>query len=252
MVLGTEIAHNFHLHAYAIPSRTESMEVLHGNSLTQTLSGLASDSFNIVYISNGNRLTLPEMKEAIGRYNGHPFTVWVNEQEMIKKVRAILKASGLNESQEEPGMLLELDSYEPVKIKDEIRKAESAEEIKYVGTNLSRLYSPVDKEVRKYYEQTAEVILNGLETEFYVSYAEGKPNGVLEVFPSSSETVGIYNLSVEKAYRNKGVATRLMQYVLNQLKEKEYKYAVLQAEETALTLYEKLGFRELTRFYEYH
>ncbi|MEJ2004967.1 MAG: GNAT family N-acetyltransferase [Cyclobacteriaceae bacterium] len=251
MVLGTEIAHNFHLHAYAIPSRTSGMEVLHGNSLTQTLTGLASDTFNIVYISNGNRLTLPEMKEVIAKYNGHPFTVWVNEQEMIKKVRAILKASGLTESHEEPGMLLELDAYEPVKIKGEIIKAKSEEDFKYIGKNLSRASSPIDKEVVKYYDLTSDVIINGLETEFYIYKVEGKPAAVVEVFPSSSETVGIYNLSVEKSHRKKGIGTELMQFILNQLKEKEYKYAVLQAEESALKIYENLGFRELTRFYEY-
>ena len=251
MVLGTEIAHNFHLHAYAIPSRTPDMEVLHDNSLTQTLSGVGSDSFNIIYISNGNRLTLPEMKEAISRYNGHPFTVWVNEQEMIKKVRAILKASGLNEANEEPGMLLELESFEPEEVDAEIRKAENEEALTYIGKNLSKVYSPMDKEVSKFYNKTSEVILNSLETEFYIYYIDGKPVGTVEIFPSSSETVGIYNLSVEKSYRKKGIATGLMKYVLGVLKKNEYKYAVLQAEETALSIYEKLGFRVLTRFYEF-
>jgi ribosomal protein S18 acetylase RimI-like enzyme len=251
MVLGTEIAHNFHLHAYAIPSRTADMEVLHGNSLTQTLSGVASDSFNIIYISNGNRLTLPEMKEAIARYNGDPFTVWVNEQEMIKKVRAILKASGLNESNEEPGMLLELDSFETEDVDAEIRKAETAEALAYIGKNLSRIYSPIDKEVGKFYTKTSEVILNSLENEFYIYYIDGEPVGVVEVFPSSSETVGIYNLSVEKSHRKKGIASGLLKYVLGKLKENDYKYAVLQAEESALSIYEKLGFRVLTRFYEF-
>jgi ribosomal protein S18 acetylase RimI-like enzyme len=251
MVLGTEIAHNFHLHAYAIPSRTEGMEVVHGNSMTQTLSGLASDSFNIVYISNGNRLTLPEMKEAISRYNGHPFTVWVNEQEMIKKVRAILKAAGLNEVEEEAGMLLELDHFEPVKANGTIKKAKTAEEFKYVGKNLSLVYSPADKEVTKYYDQTANVILNGFETEFYVYYQDDKPIGVMEIFPSSSATVGIYNLSVEKAYRNKGIATHMLQHVLSELKKDDYKYAVLQAGDNALSIYEKIGFRVLTRFHEF-
>lgn len=251
MVLGTEIAHNFHLHAYAIPSRTAGMEVLHGNSMTQTVSGLASDSFNVIYISNGNRLTLPEMKEAIGRFNGHPFKVLVNEQEMIKKVRAILKASGLKEAQEEPGMLLEIDSYEPVKVKGDIRKAKSEEDLAYVGKNLSKAGSRADKEISKYFDKASEAILNDFETEFYIYSEKDKPKAVVEVFPSSSETVGIYNLSVEKSHRNKGIGTKLLQYVLNQLKEEEYKYAVLQAEDEALSLYEDIGFRELTRFYKF-
>ncbi len=251
MVLGTEIAHNFHLHAYAIPSRMNGMEVIHGNSLTQTLSGLASDTFNIVYISNGNRLTLPEMKETIGKYNGHPYTIWVNEQEMIKKVRAIIKASGLKEVNEEPGMLLELDVYSPVKIKNRIEKATTKEQIEYVGRNLAKSVRPADNEVKKYYNKASEVILNGFETDFYIYYEKDEPVGVVEVFPSSSETVGIYNLSVEKKFRGQGIATRLLQHVLNELKAEDYKYAVLQAEDEAISIYEKIGFRQVTRFYEF-
>ncbi|MCA6073736.1 GNAT family N-acetyltransferase [Fulvivirga sedimenti] len=251
MVLGTEIAHNFHLHAYAVPSRMNGVEVIHGNSLTQTLSGLASDTFNIVYISNGNRLTLPEMKETLGKYNGHPYTIWVNEQEMIKKVRAIIKATGLKEVSEEPGMLLELDSYSTVKIKDKIEKATTTEQIEYVGRNLAKSVKPVDNEIKKYYNKASEVILNGFETDFYLYYDNNEPVGVIEVFPSSSETVGIYNLSVEKKHRGKGIATRLLQYVLNELKSANYKYAVLQAEDEAISIYERIGFRPVTRFYEF-
>ena len=251
MVLGTEIAHNFHLHSYAIPSKVEGMEVIHGNSMTQTISALASDTFNIIYISNGNRLTLPEMKTAINRYNGHPFTVWVNEQEMIKKVRAILKACGLNEVHEQSGLLMELETFNAPQLNGEVRKAKTGEDLEYVGKNLSKASSPADKEVPKYFKKTTEAILNGFETEFYIYQDGDTPMGVVEVFPSSSETVGIYNLSVDKKFRKKGIGTSLMQHVLNTLKKEDYKYAVLQADGQALSLYERIGFRPLTRFHEF-
>ncbi len=61
----------------------------------------------------------------------------------------------------------------------------------------------------------------------------------------------IYGLATLPNYRGRGVGSALFSFALNQAKELEYKKVVLQASEEGIGIYQKMGFRVVTRFYEF-
>ena len=68
--------------------------------------------------------------------------------------------------------------------------------------------------------------------------------GTAMVYMGDAAVVGIHAMGVLPAGRGKGVAGRLMKYILNAAVLEGYAYAVLQASDMGKGLYAKLGFRD--------
>ena len=81
--------------------------------------------------------------------------------------------------------------------------------------------------------------------------AGNTPAGVVEIFASDRETIGLYGLATLLSFRGRGIGKALMTYALNLALRNGYQQAVLQASEDGIGIYERLGFREITTFYEY-
>ena len=81
-----------------------------------------------------------------------------------------------------------------------------------------------------------------------LAYYEGIPAGSLDVILSEN-TAELDNLIVLHPYRNKGVASRLQQYVMNQFADK---IVILAADgyDTAREMYQKLNYQYLGYRYE--
>lgn len=107
---------NFIRHASLLPSLTGNMEVQRRSHLIFVDCGLSCDTFNIVFITDGQQLSLSELKGAIEHYRQKKFDfcVWVDDRNLTGNVRDILSEAGLSEVGNEPGMYLNLEDYKSV------------------------------------------------------------------------------------------------------------------------------------------
>lgn len=249
-----QINQNFALHTHLLPSLTAGMEVFKRPQLIFADSGLSCDTFNIIYVLTGDGLQLEELREAVAHYRQkeNAFCLWINQHNLTPSVLGYLGELGLSEAGGEPGMCLDLGTYEPKTPEGAIRRVQTLEELQAFAEVTSLNWSPPDVHVLTYYKRVAPSLLSGSGgIELYCYYLEGRAVSVLELFPSDAVTAGLYNLSTLASFRGRGIGTAMMRFALNRLKELGFERAVLQASEDGVDIYKRLGFKELTRFYEF-
>ncbi|CCH53771.1 acetyltransferase [Fibrisoma limi BUZ 3] len=247
---------NFDRHAHLIPSRTAGMSVWKSPGLTVVDSGLPCDTFNIVHVYDQSQLR-PTDLEAVRQHFAErqfPFCLWIDETNLTEPVQARLVQLELTRAGVEPGMVLDLGTYRPVA--DErhrnARVAANPQEVADFADVVARNWSPADQNVTAYYQQTASQYLasdSGVMLTIY--YEHDKPVSVIELFPTDDQTIGLYCLATLDEYRGRGIGSALMTYALNIAKEAGYTTAILQASEDGIRIYERLGFRVTTTYFEY-
>lgn len=213
-------------------------------------AGLSCDTFNILYITDGISFDAAAFEKAIGHYQRKrfEFCVWINEENVSPKVAAALKGAGLLQAASEPGMLIELKNYVAANISGDIRKLNTLDDFAEL---VSRNWTPPDQNVIEFYRRVAPIISGQDTIEYFGSFIDNKLVSAIELFPGTSGNAGLYSLCTLQAYRGKGIATNLMKHCLLHLQSKGYATATLQASDDGLGIYQKLGFVQTTRFYEF-
>jgi len=91
------------------------------------------------------------------------------------------------------------------------------------------------------------IVFDGFDknADHFVASIEGIVVGSLRVRYPDSVTAKIERLAVLPAARGAGVATELMEFVLNYLKNKDIRKAVLDSQSYVRKLYEELGFSQV-------
>src|ERR1700742_2417288 len=99
---------NFLYHSIFLQSLTPDMEVVKTEGLSYADSGLSCDTFNIIYITNGN-LQPNELAEAINHFNAKQFEfcIWINEENRTENVMKVMNSFGLQEAGSDPGIILD-------------------------------------------------------------------------------------------------------------------------------------------------
>jgi GNAT superfamily N-acetyltransferase len=250
------ISENFNQHSLRIPGQTSGMKVFHSESLTYVDSGLSCDTFNIIHILNGSTLSEAEMREVLEYYHqkNYVYCIWISDENLTPQVKAIFKTLSLKEQNKEPGMVLDLISYRPAEnpLHARAKQVTTPEQLAVYATSIAANWTPADQNVNEYFKRVADHILNPKNNIVLTAhYENGNPVSVIEMFPTDRATIGLYGLATLAAYRGKGIGTALMTYSLNLAKELGYTYAILQASEDGIGIYQKLGFRVYTNYYEY-
>jgi GNAT superfamily N-acetyltransferase len=252
----TSMEENFSLHSCRIPGLTAGMKVFSNPNLTYVDSGIAADVFNVVHIRKGKGLTADQLKKVDAHYRkkGLPYCIWINEQQFSGAIEEIFRGMGLRHISIEPGMVLDLDNWRP--IKDErhanIKIAATKQELKDFAAILSHLWKPYNPELVTYYERVADKMLDEKGKLFIaVYYLNGEPLSGVEVFPTNDAVAGIYNLVTLERHRGKGIGRAMMSFALNKARDLNFKTIMLQASEDGRRIYEQLGFRAVTKYYEY-
>lgn len=251
MKTAEKINSNFLHHSTYLQSLTDGMTVGKEEAFSYSDSGLSCDTFNIIYITDGNKLKL---ENVISHFENksYAFCVWINEENLSEQVKNIFDVLNLREAGNEPGMSLELSSYQPIQPIGQIIKIEDTERLEAFAHIVSLNWNPADLHIKEYYKRVCKTIFNKQHTvAYYGSCINDMLVSVIEVFPTDNEVAGLYNLCTLEKYRGKGIATNLMKSCLNHLKQKGYNIATLQAADDGLDIYKKLEFIEQTRFYEY-
>jgi ribosomal protein S18 acetylase RimI-like enzyme len=248
------INNNFHYHSTFLQSQTEGMNVVVRPGVTYAVSGLPTDTFNIIYVTDHTQLQEQDVYEAVEYYTSRqfPFCLWINQENLTTRVQSLLQQAGLHEDASEPGMILDLPGFEHFPRTGDTRKISDRSALHGFAQVVSLNWEPPDENVLRFYERVASTLLEGeTQIEYYGSYVEGQLVSVLEMFPDTANNVGIYSVCTLAAFRGRGLATDLMKHALQQFRSAGYSTATLQASDDGVNIYRKLGFVEATRFFEY-
>jgi len=242
-------------HAIEIPQQHAHMNVRLSPSLAMANSGLNCDTFNIIHILDGKKMSKDELQAAIDNflYLQLSFCVWVNSKNLTPHLRQIFTDLSLVCQGEEVGMMLDLQAYEYIDVPkhEHITQVTNASKLKDYARVIASNWSPPDDNVLKYYNLTAAEYLSNPEIMLLLYYQENKPVATVEMFPSDGKTMGIYGLATLEDTRGIGIGSALMTKALNEAKKLHYQQVVLQASEDGLGIYKKLGFRPFTKYYEF-
>ncbi len=249
------VSQNFYLHSHYIPSLHDNMEVVSTKNLIYTDAGISCDSFNIIYITNGFEVTFDELRQAINHYESKDFKycLWTDQENLTDNLGQQLRKLQVYEVGNEPGMMYSLPGQNGINQSAEnIRKVVNDEMVTSFATILASAWNPPDQDVIQYYQTVAKTMIqNPLDISYFLYYLNNKPVAVMEIFPSDTHTAGIYNLVTLAAYRGAGIGTEMMKFALNYLTEKSFTKVILQASEAGLSIYKKLGFEEVSRYFEF-
>ena len=250
------IDQNFGLHSWKIAKATPGMRVYVQPGMTYVDSGLSCDTFNVLHINDGAAVTSQSIINAITYYRqkGLAFCLWVCCENLTENVRTAIAALQLKQQNQEPGMVLALDQYQPVYHSGHSNAAggnnqKLVNDYAYV---VAENWTPPDQNVLEYYRQVGPVILqNSTTVQFAVYYQNQQPVSVIEVFATDNTTAGLYGLATLASYRGQGIGTSLLTFALNHCKKLGYSQVILQASDDGIGIYKKIGFEIYTEYYEF-
>lgn len=250
------IDYNFNLHSRKIPGMTRGMSVTYLSGLSYVDCGISCDTFNVIHITNGALLTAQELSDAVDHFRNKNFAfcIWISRENLSSPVEELFRNVSVRLQNTEPGMVLDLTAYQPVPDlpAKHIIIVRTPEEFKDFADVISASGSSTDEKTRKYFELTAEKYLdpsNGISLAVY--YDSNKAVSVVELFSSSTETLGLYGFATLSTHRGKGIGSSLFKFTLNKAKEDGFKNVILQASEDGIGIYERYGFRTHTIYYEF-
>ena len=131
--------------------------------------------------------------------------------------------------------------------------------VRRITANEAELVFELFDKYRIFYKQVSDINLaenfikerlNNNESVIYVAFMEDKPVGFTQLYPKYSSMRAVKNwilndLYVDEAYRNQGIARRLIQAAMYFAKDNNAKFVQLETQTdnyTAQSLYESVGF----------
>lgn len=232
------------------------MKVMHLGHLTYVDSGLSCDTFNIIHIFRGSKLTKVELTDAVDYFRecSLAFCIWVSKENLTNNVKRYLKDLSLSRQNEEMGMVLNLKAYDPIpsEVHKDINIVNNKSQLLDYAQVIAENWIPRDENVLKYYETTSNHYLyKNNKILLLLFYQDGQAVSTIEMFPTDQDTLGLYGFATLKAFRGKGIGSALMTFALNKAKELGYSQAILQASDDGIGIYKQLGFKEQIPYFEY-
>lgn len=185
---------------------------------------------------------------------GLSWAIWICEDWMDRSLRrrvsSICHQHGLRLSSEMPGMVAgELGAPRRVLPELEFRALDAAGVLRdFRGIGSVCFHVPMD-----WFSEVFDERMPGERSRFrcWVGYAGGLPVATAASVASDG-VVGLYNIATAPEYRGRGVAEAITRYaVAESLAGMDARPLVLQSTSRGLRLYERLGFRAVTRILVY-
>jgi GNAT superfamily N-acetyltransferase len=174
---------------------------------------------------------------------GLPWAYWVCESWLPAGVRRraarVFERHGMALSAELPGMVAEeLRPAERPLPEMEVRRTEAEATLgafHLIGSNCFRVPLPWFRDIFDH---------DRPDFASYVGYAKGEPVASVATVTAAG-VVGVYNVATAPAFRKRGYGEAVMRHALEQAGAGA---SILQATKLGLSLYERMGYRAVTRF----
>ena len=250
----SEIEENFRSKISYFSKYFKNIDILETESFVRVDSGLASDTFNIIFVKGNNRqkMTLEsnEIIKLSTYFNDkkYPAAIWVNKN-VGDLFSDIFNENGFSLAETELGMYISIKDIHVKQNKIEgfiIKKVESKKEMKQFSQVLSSIFGESQEAtfVKEHYDLVAEdKLYNKSFMKFYIGTYNGIPVSTGTLF-FTENSIGIYDISTNEKYRGKGFGSGIFDYLLEEIKYEKREYCVLQASEDGAGIYKSRGFHE--------
>ena len=251
-----QIDKNFNLHASKVADQHPGMRVHRSDNLTYVDSGLSCDTFNIIHITDGDKLLFTDLEKALMYFKERKleYCIWVSQENLQTTTKEYLQSLSVAKQNEEVGMILDLETYLPVQEEEnqKVKLVTNKNLLSEYAQVIAKNWTPPDQNVLNYYELTAEQYLDrNNQISLLTYYHEGKAVSTVELFPTDNEIIGLYGFATLESYRGLGIGSSLMRFSLNLAKKMAYEKVILHASKDGIGIYRRYGFKEQTGYYEY-
>lgn len=226
------------------------MEIIFEFDATVVQSQIPEDTFNYVISAHFTENNADwRISHVISLYKKKslPFSWWVGPSDTPENLSELLQQHGLRFKEENIGMYLALDHFQPTAVSPlafkRVDSSEQMEDFTHVLVELG-----INPQV---YCEAPPVLYRGeAPFQFYVGYLDGVPvaTGILVLH---ANVAGIYYVIISPSHRKKGFGTAMMEHLIQQAKAKKYSICTLQASADGKGLYKRLGFKPLCSFKEF-
>ncbi|WP_419992866.1 GNAT family N-acetyltransferase [Streptomyces boninensis] len=235
---------------------------LRGASVTETGdlliadSGLDDDTFNIVAAARFTPDTAPARVAETARTlaaTGRTFSWWVGPASTPDHLAGHLQAAGLEASETETGMWMDLRGPLPEAYADglEIRRVTTPEQLADYAAVLAANWNPPAATVRQFFADAADSALAAdCPSRYLLGTVDGRPVCSAEVFLHAG-VAGVYNIATLATDRRRGYGGAITAATLHTARDAGYDAAVLQASADGDPVYRRLGFTAGGHFTEY-
>jgi ribosomal protein S18 acetylase RimI-like enzyme len=241
------LAHFTYLHL-----NTPGMRVVEYGACVLSDSGVPTDSFNTVYVRGARTpLESEELRDALNHFrrSGLPFAAWVSPSASEGTTESLHRL-GLHFAEEEPGLALDLEGWQP-EGRDgpiQVHAVHDATAFADYARILTDSSDPPDENVGAFFGRSAHAALDpACPMVLLAGYCDGRAAATCEVLVAEG-TAGIYNLATSPEHRRRGIGTAMLEAALAEAVSRGCDLACLQASPDGLPLYRRLGFEELCLF----
>lgn len=227
------------------------IKVLENEKFIRVDSSLPSDTFNIGVIKKTDLEDFDFILADIINYfnkKSFPAAVWLWEN-IENKIINQMEEKGFEFAEKELGMYIPLNEIKLNKSCTEdfvIRVVSSKKEINIFGEILGSIFGNSEEAVyvKEFYRLLGkEDVYKGENLKFYIGFFNDEPVSTGALY-FTEKSIGIYDISTKETYRNRGFGSAVFDYLLNEIKDDDREYCILQASEDGAGIYKNRGFRE--------
>jgi GrpB-like predicted nucleotidyltransferase (UPF0157 family)/GNAT superfamily N-acetyltransferase len=242
---------NLNVHMTHFAQYINQINLIRVPGYTVVNSGLMDDTFNYVLeVDFSKDDASKKIQEVMQCFSADklPFSWWISPYDQPDDLAARLEHAGLINAENNVGMYIDLDNWQPSVNKNNLKIIKVAD--KQGLNDFANILVNNQTAFDQYYEWVAEIYTLDDPIEFYVGYINDQPvtRGQLVYF---AQVAGIHNISTAIDERSKGYGSAMEQFLLQRAKKQGFHIAVLQASEEGLFLYLKQGFKECCVFKEF-
>ncbi|HLS06995.1 MAG TPA: GNAT family N-acetyltransferase [Bacillota bacterium] len=215
-------------------------------------SHLPSYNFNMITpIASFAEAAKEQLLNTIETFNKQqlPFNMWCYTHDI--ELTNFLQKVGLTEYDTAyKAMVVQLDEClekDVINQAIQIERVTSLEQLRKFIDVLTMIYEETIEQqaIKQYYEQLSHIILQkNISTHLYIGTYNGKvvATGALTY---NEQSVGMYHIATDPAYRGFGIASEVIRYLLNVAKQSSAVSCTLQASPAAERIYESFGFQTI-------
>lgn len=242
------VCENFVEKVAYVARRLPSMTVMEESSFIAVDCGLPSDTFNVIVASS---LLAPE--HIVGTGIEHfiakrwPVAMWYWEDSVNTRVVDTLSAYGLELTETHMAMAANLRMARLMVSAPQgltIKPVIDTGELRQYGAVIASLFGARDEgqQVRAYFDLLSQYSMDHFSAlRAYIGINNGEAVATGSLFLGHG-AIGIYDIVTRDEYRRQGIGSAMFAHLIEEARQFQHRYAVLQASPDGSSIYRKAGF----------